>query len=99
MRSIIVEPDRLEATASRIEEAKSSYDLTYKSIYSEVDKLATSWQGKDNTAFCEQLKGYEDDFQQISIIMSQYANFLRNSAKGYRETQDELYSQAIRLKA
>lgn len=97
MRPINVEPDRLEWTASRVEEARIDYDRTFLAIYTAVDKMATIWQGKDNTAFTEQIKGYEDDLRQISLIMGQYADFLRICAKGYRQTQDEAYAQAIRL--
>jgi len=98
MRTIMVEPERLEATASEIESANHEYDRTYQMIYTEVDKMSSSWQGKDNTAFVGQIKTFEDDLRQISIIMRQYADFLRNSARAYRETQDEIYAQANRLK-
>lgn len=98
MRSITVEPDRLEQTASKVEQANVDYDRTYQAIYAQVDKMATVWQGKDNNAFTEQIRSYEDDLRQISIIMGQYADFLRNCARAYRQTQDELYAQATRLK-
>lgn len=97
MRSIMVEPDRLETVAGSIETANGEYDRTYQAIYTEVDRMSSSWQGKDNTAFTNQIKAFEDDLRQISIIMSQYADFLRNSARAYRETQDEIYAQANRL--
>ena len=98
MRSIMVEPDRLDAAASGIEEANRDYDRTYEAIYEEVDRLSASWQGKDNMAFTSQIRAFESDLQQISIIMRQYADFLRNSARAYRETQDEIYTQASRLR-
>ena len=98
MRSIMVEPERLESTASRIEEANREYDRTYQAIYVEVDKMSASWQGKDNTAFTNQIKSFEDDLRQISMIMRQYADFLRNSARAHRETQDEIYSRANHLR-
>ena len=98
MRPITVEPDRLEHTASKVAEANAEYDRTYQAIYAQVDKMATVWTGKDNNAFTEQIRGYEDDLRQISIIMGQYADFLRNCARAYREAQDEVYAQATRLK-
>ena len=97
MRSIIVEPSRLEDVASRIEQSNSDYERLYRSLYGEVDKMSAAWQGKDNTMFVGQIRSYEHDFNQISIIMKQYTDFLRNSARAYRETQDELYNQASRL--
>lgn len=98
MRSIMVEPERLERVADSIEEADREYDRTYQAIYAQVDRMSSSWKGKDNTAFTDQIKTFEDDLRQISIIMRQYADFLRNSARAYRETQDEIYAQANRLK-
>lgn len=98
MRSIKVEPERLESAAFSIEEANREYDRTYQAIYTQVDKMSSSWQGKDNTAFTNQIKAFEDDLRQISIIMRQYADFLKNTARAYRETQDEVYAQANRLK-
>lgn len=98
MRSIQVEPERLEAVASNVESANSQYQRYVSMMYSSIDKMSASWQGKDNTAFTSQIKTFEDDLKQISIIMSEYANFLRNAARGYRETQDELFAQASKLR-
>ena len=98
MRQIMVEPERLESAALKIEEANRDYDRTYQAIYIQVDKMSSSWKGKDNTAFTNQIKAFEDDLRQISIIMRQYADFLRNSARAYRQTQDEIYARASRLR-
>lgn len=98
MRSIQVEPGRLEVTASNIEKANADYERIYRAMYAEVDKMSSSWQGKDNTIFTSQIKQFEDDLRQISIIMRQYADFLRSSARAYREAQEERYSQANRLR-
>ncbi len=98
MRSIMVEPQLLESAAKKIEEANCAYDRTYQQIYTQVDRMASSWKGKDNAAFTVQIRSFEDDLRQISIIMRQYADFLKNSARAYRETQDEIYARATRLR-
>ena len=98
MRSITVEPSRLESVAASIESANSDYNRIYQAMYAEVDKMSSSWQGKDNTAFVGQIKTFEDDLRQISAIMREYANFLRSSARAYREAQDEIYSRATNLR-
>lgn len=97
MRQIFVEPDHLDEIASKVEVAKGDYERLYRLLYSEVDKMSSVWQGKDNIAFTEQIQSYEEDFKQMTIIMQQYVDFLKNSARAYRETQDELYSQAQKL--
>lgn len=98
MRTISVEPDRLESAASNIESANSDYNRIYQAMYAEVDKMSSTWQGKDNTAFTSQIKTFEDDLRQISIIMREYASFLRSSARAYRQAQDEIYSRATKLR-
>lgn len=98
MKSITVEPERLEDAAMKIEIANNDYDRLYQAMYDEVAKMSVSWQGKDNMAFTNQIKAFEDDLKQISIIMKQYSDFLRNSARAYQETQDEIYTQAGRLR-
>lgn len=96
--SIMVEPSALLDTAARVEASNGDYERLYQSLYQEVDKLTGSWGGKDNVAFNDRIKSFENDFKQISIIMKQYAEFLRSSARAYQETQDELTSAANRLK-
>ena len=59
MRQIMVEPERLESAALKIEEANRDYDRTYQAIYIQVDKMSSSWKGKDNTAFTNQIKAFE----------------------------------------
>lgn len=98
MRSIFVEPERLDRVANNIQDANQEYDRTYQAIYEQVDKMSLSWKGKDNVAFTNQIRSFEDDLRQISTIMRQYADFLHNSARAYRETQDEITAQASHLK-
>lgn len=98
MDKIIVDPSRLENTADRVDSSNAEYERIYNALYAEVDKMSASWSGKENTEFTNKIKAYQDDFRQISIILRQYADFLRSSARAYRETQDELFNSASRLK-
>lgn len=98
MNQIAVEPGQLFDVAQRIEQADQDYQRIYHNLYSEIDKMGNAWQGKDNVAFANRIKSFEDDFRQISLIMREYAQFLKNSARSYEEIQEELYSQANRLR-
>lgn len=97
MRSITVTPEELETCASRMEEDNQSYQNHCSKLFSEVDTLGTVWQGKDNLAFVSQISGFQNDFHQISLLCSEYSDFLRNSAASYRSTSEELADQAMRL--
>ena len=97
MQRIVVDPGQLDNAANRVDSQNQEYERIYNSLYTEVDKMSNSWQGKDNLEFTNKVYAFKSDFRQISIILSQYAQFLRNSARAYRETQEELRSSASRL--
>jgi WXG100 family type VII secretion target len=96
-RSIMVEPAKLEATANKVDQQAADYERTYKALFSEVEAMGAAWQGADNMAYVSQIKGFMDDFQKMSQLMRQYSEFLKMSAKTYRDTQNEVINQAKRL--
>ena len=97
MRSIAVEPEQLDASASRIEDSNQNYVRAFTALFEAVDLMKSGWQGKDNTAFSNQISKFQSDFREMSVLCGQYAEFLRNSAKSYRAVQDDLTSQANAL--
>ena len=96
-RTIIVDPAKLESAAGKMDAQAADYESIYKQLYSEVDGMAAAWQGKDNIAFTNQIKGFEDDFQKMVALMREYSEFLKKSAVAYRTTQDEIVAGAKRL--
>ena len=97
MRHIFVDPSTLESFANQIDDYSSQYRNKYQLLNNEVDRLQISWNGKDNMAFTNQIKGYNDDFEKIHMILNQYSHYLKNAARAYRETQNELIAQITRL--
>ena len=97
MRKITVEPDQLDSAASRMEDENESYMRSTDELFSTVDTMSAAWQGKDNMAFTSKISGYHADCRQLSLLCTQYIEFLRSSSRAYRETQDELESQASHL--
>lgn len=96
-RTIQVTPEQLESTAGRIENLAADYKTQYEQLYNETNAMASSWQGKDNTAFTDQIAGFKDDFTKMHTLMLNYADFLRKSAKAYRDTQETITSEARKL--
>lgn len=96
-RTIQVTPEQLESTATKIESLAADYKAQYDQLYSETNAMATSWSGKDNVAFVNQIDGFKDDFAKMHTLMLNYADFLRKSAKAYRETQDNVVTEARKL--
>ena len=96
-RNIQVTPEQLESAAGRIEGLAADYKTQYYALYSETNAMASTWSGKDNVAFVDQIAGFKDDFEKMHTLMLNYADFLRKSAKAYRETQDTVVSEARKL--
>ncbi len=96
-RTIQVTPEQLESAAQRIEGLAADYKTQYDQMYSETNAMASAWNGKDNTAFVDQIAGFKDDFTKMHALMLNYADFLRKAAKAYRETQDTVVTEARKL--
>ncbi|MEG0177122.1 WXG100 family type VII secretion target [Anaerorhabdus sp.] len=97
MRKIYVDPERLEMSSRKIDSESQDYEKCFMKLFDEVEKMKNAWQGKDNVAFTNQIRTFENDFRQIHVICQQYSEFLRSSARAYRETQNELMNQVNRL--
>jgi WXG100 family type VII secretion target len=96
-RSITVDPQKLEAAATAMDSQSADYEKSFRQLFSEVDAMATGWDGADNLAFTTQIKGFEDDFKAMVSLIKQYSEFLKMSAKTYKETQNEVANQAKKL--
>lgn len=94
---IKVTPAELRTVASKIRSQAEDYAKQYTQLFNDVDGMANAWKGKDNTAFTNQIKGFQDDFQNMKALLEEYAAFLDKSANAYEQTQDEITSAAQRL--
>lgn len=67
MRTIAVEPTRLEACAGQIEQLRQEVERAVARLYERVELMAANtWIGRDNLAFTTQIQGYQDDFRRSS---------------------------------
>ena len=84
-------------SANYIDELNDEYKRLFTQLNTDVDTLSTIWNGKDNIAFTNQIKGFNDDFNQTNLLLTQYSSFLKNSAQSYNQTQEELVNHVQRL--
>lgn len=96
-RTIQVTPELLESAATKIDGLAAEYKEQYNVLYSETNAMKASWDGKDNQAFIDQIAGFKDDFEKMHTLMLNYSEFLKKSAKAYRETQNTLVNEARKL--
>lgn len=96
-RKIVVDPAKLTAASKKMLEILGEYNKQYMLLYSEVEGMGAAWKGKDNTAFVERIAGFKDDFEKMKSILTEYSNFLDDSATRYNNTQTALETQARKL--
>ncbi|WP_165867473.1 WXG100 family type VII secretion target [Paenibacillus pinisoli] len=94
---VVVDPLKLTEAAQNIEGMLGDYVRLYTSLYTEVNAMGAAWKGRDNRAYTEKIKEFENDFKQMKAMLSDYQLFLTNSAKDYTLVQDTLESGARRI--
>jgi len=96
-RSITVDPAKLDSASAKIDQQSADYERIYKQLFSEVSAMKAAWAGVDNVAYTTQIEGFQDDLNKMTQLMRQYSEFLKLSAKTYRDTQQEVVNAAKRL--
>lgn len=94
---IVVDPAKLESASTKVTEYADDYKKTYTQLFTEVEAMAANWKGTDNLAYTTQIKGFEDDFTKMYTLMTEYADFLKNSATLYKTTQGNVETAAKKL--
>jgi len=98
MNTIKVTIENIEELSKTMESKNSEFNLAYQKIISMVDNTTTFWNGAEQSSYVMQLKEFESELNQLNILLSDYAMYLRKSASSYRLTQDELVNASKRLK-
>ena len=96
-RSIMVDPAKLETASQKMDAQSAEYEKIYNQLFTEVQGMKAAWDGVDNQAFVGQIEGFRDNFQQMEKLLNDYSEFLKLSAKTYRNTQNEVLNAAKRL--
>lgn len=99
MQSITVTPETLESQAGKVDQKASEYYNDYVRLLNEVrDMTSTDWKGEDAEAFKAKVEAFETDFSKMKSLMDDYASYLRQAAKNYRETQINVKSNISSLR-
>ena len=96
-KNIIVDAARLESVATKIDSLANDYKKQYEALYADASALSDTWKYEDNNAFVNQVNGFKDDLGKMEQLMHQYAEFLKKSAKAYRDNQSNVVAQAKKL--
>ncbi|MBQ4260134.1 MAG: WXG100 family type VII secretion target [Lachnospiraceae bacterium] len=97
-RTIEVTPELLRTAADKIAANAEDYQKLYEHLYQKADAMASSWQGKDNLAYIDQIKGFLPELKFMYNELTMYVKFLRTTATTYENTQKAVADTARKLK-
>lgn len=97
MASINVTPEQLLTAAEAVEGNVAEYVSLYKKLISEVESLSSKWQGEGNSAYANQIRGFEPEFENLKKVLDNYVLFLKEAGKIYGQTEDGIRDNARML--
>jgi len=91
MESILVTPENLVAKAGQVDTEAAKYYNEYRGLLADVETLTSSdYKGEDATEFKNKVNNFESDFNKMKELMNAYADFMRDAAKSYQNTQSNV---------
>lgn len=91
MDYIKVTPQTLRNQAAKVDQEAQNYYAEYQGLLRDVDDLTSQdYKGADAEAFKNKVYNFEPDFNKMKELMNEYANFLRQAADNYDNTQENV---------
>ena len=93
-----VTTERLVSSANVIEEKTAKYNSEWAKLYTELQSLKSAqWQGIASDTFNAKLEAYRNDFEEMSKVLLEYANYLKTAAENYVKTEEAIKEAASNL--
>jgi WXG100 family type VII secretion target len=99
MATIQVTPELLRKTSTEISKVNSDFNLIMNDIKTEMQKMKQRWESEAADIFISKFNGLNDDFQNYSKVIMDYANFLNTAADTYTNADKAIGSDSSGLKA
>lgn len=96
-KSINVTPQTLETQSKLVTGKVNEYNKLYERLIDEVQQLSANWQGQGNKTYANQITNFRPKFQDLEKVLRNYAEFLIKAAKVYRDTEDNIITNAGKL--
>lgn len=95
--SIRVTPEQLLKSAGNVDSKIGQYVKQYQKLYSEIDSLSNNWKGEGNQAYAKQINSFKSEFENLKKVLDNYVAFLKEAARVYRETEQNIKDGAGKL--
>ena len=90
-----VTTERLDSSATVIEEKTAKYNTEWAKLYTELQNLRSAqWQGIASETFNTKLEGYRNDFSAAEKALNNYVQFLREYAARVKSVENEVKNKA-----
>ncbi|MDR1638963.1 MAG: WXG100 family type VII secretion target [Clostridiales bacterium] len=94
----VVTPELLRQTASQCEAQRARYHSIYTKVLGEANTLNPFFKGRAHDAFVRRLQAFENDFRLMEELLFKYVTFLKESARNYDVTDENVAAGANKLK-
>ena len=96
-KSIKVDMSKLDVASSKLTELSGTYEQISKQLISDATTMGEAWQGEDNQAFCNQIKGFMEELNQMAQKLKLAGEALNKQSTNYKTRQDAVTSAAKQL--
>lgn len=84
----------IEQIANNIDSKISEFVITYMKLNIQINNMKHSWRGADNQAYINKINSYNEYFNQLTKVLSQYTKCMSECVKDYSQTQQRLMERA-----
>ena len=93
-----VTTEQLVASSAKLEDKTARYNSEWAKLYTELQSLkSTQWQGIASDTFNSKLEAYRNDFEEMSKVLMEYAQYLKTAADNYVKTEEAIKDAASNL--
>ena len=90
-------PSEISESGKKLVGNAENYMRDVNQIYTTVDSLGNSWQGKDNADFVSTVYSYKENITALGQVIGNYGVFLQETANSLTKLQAEIAQTATRL--
>lgn len=96
-KNIQVDPSKIDSASAKLDELSTTYDSIAKQLMMDATTMGDAWQGEDNQAFCNQIKGFTEELSQMAKKLKSASDTLKQQSTNYKNRQDAITSAVKNL--
>lgn len=92
-----VDIDKLIDVSKRLLAECRNYEDAYKNAVACVEATRTYWEGRDSEKYIKKITDITEILPKLSTVVTQYATFIGNCTVKYKNTDNEIYEELVRI--